>query len=78
MRLNNCPYCGSEFKMSQEPYDNHPVGGKFYIYHVYGDIGSAARNCHIDVRGHFDTEKEAADFWNILPPQREVQFIPNA
>lgn len=62
--LKPCPFCGSNFKISQEPIDNHPVGGMFYIFHEYGALGSEARKCKLDIRCHFDTEKEAVDFWN--------------
>ncbi|MFD1945030.1 Lar family restriction alleviation protein [Paradevosia shaoguanensis] len=59
-----CPFCGSPFKMGQEPHDNHPVGGMFYLYHEYGPLGSAARACPLDVNRHFETAEEAATAWN--------------
>lgn len=62
--LKPCPFCGSAFKMGQEPNDNHPVAGRFYIYHDYGPIGSAARTCRLDIGGHFETAEEAETFWN--------------
>lgn len=62
--LKPCPLCGSNFKMGQEPHDNHPVGGMFYIYHEYGPIGSAARKCPLSVDRHFDSGEEAAIAWN--------------
>lgn len=64
VKLRPCPLCGSKFLMGQEPHDNHPVAGKFFIYHEYGPIGSAARKCIIEVRPHFDTAEEAAERWN--------------
>lgn len=63
-KLKPCPLCGSAFKMGQEPHDNHPVGGMFYLYHEYGPIGSAARKCPIRVSRHFHTEAEAITAWN--------------
>lgn len=59
-----CPMCGEPFKMGQEPHDNHPVGGKFYIFHDYGPLGSPARRCPIEVHRHFDTEALAIAAWN--------------
>jgi hypothetical protein len=63
-KLEPCPFCGSNFNISQEPHDNHPVGGMFYIYHEYGPIGSAARKCPIYVDRHFDSREEAIAAWN--------------
>ncbi len=65
--LKPCPFCGSNFKIGQEPHDNDPVAGMFYIFHEYGPIGSAARKCKLDIKCHFNTEKEAEDFWNTRP-----------
>jgi len=59
-----CPFCGAEFKVSQEPHDNHPVGGLWYLFHAYGEIGSSARKCLIAVPKHFDTKDEAIAAWN--------------
>ena len=59
-----CPFCGSGFLMAQEPHDNFPVEGKFYIFHDYGPIGSPARKCPLHFGGHFDTEAEAITAWN--------------
>ena len=59
-----CPFCGSGFLMAQEPHDNFPVEGKFYIFHDYGPIGSPARKCPLHFGGHFDTEAEAIAAWN--------------
>lgn len=59
-----CPFCGADFKMSQEPLDSPYVGGKFYLYHDYGPLGSAARKCPISVSPHFNTEAEAVAAWN--------------
>ena len=64
VKLKPCPFCGSDFLISQEPRDNYPVEGKFYIYHKYGELGSAARECRLSVNGHFDSEQDAAEFWN--------------
>lgn len=64
MKLLQCPFCGSDFKISQEPHDNHPVAGQFYIYHEYGELGSRARECRLDIKGHFENEQEALAFWN--------------
>lgn len=67
--LKPCPFCGSDFKSGQEPHDNHPVGGMFYLYHNYGPLGSAARACPLEFRRHFDTLEAAAMAWNTrLPP----------
>lgn len=67
-----CPVCGSAFLISQEPHDNHLVAGKFYIFHEYGPIGSAARACPIDVPKHFDTREEAIAAWNTRTPDPEL------
>ena len=67
-----CPVCGSAFLISQEPHDNHLVAGKFYIFHEYGPIGSAARACPIDVPKHFDTREEAIAAWNRRTPDPEL------
>lgn len=61
-----CPVCGADFKMGQEPHDNHPVAGMFYVYHEYGPLGSTARSCPVEVREHFDSKTEAVRAWNIL------------
>jgi hypothetical protein len=55
--------------MAQEPHDNHPVAGMFYIYHDYGPLGSDARKCPIEVHRHFDTQAEAIKAWNSRPAQ---------
>ena len=62
--LKPCPFCGSAFKMGQEPHDNFPVNGMYYIYHDYGPLGSAARRCPVDVMGHFNSADEAIAAWN--------------
>ena len=62
--LKPCPFCGAAFLIAQEPHDNHPVAGMFYIYHDYGPISSAARACIIDVRRHFASREEAITAWN--------------
>lgn len=62
--MKPCPFCGAKFKLSQEPHDNHPIAGMYYIYHDYGPLGSPARECRLDITGHFHSEKEAVDFWN--------------
>lgn len=59
-----CPFCGAAFLMAQEPYDNPPVAGMYYIFHDYGPIGSDARECPIDVNRHFNTREEAIAAWN--------------
>lgn len=59
-----CPFCGSGFKMGQEPADNYPVAGMFYLYHDYGPLKSPARDCLIDVPRHFTTEAAAIAAWN--------------
>lgn len=64
-----CPLCGSAFKMGQEPNDNHPVGGMFYLYHDYGPLGSAARQCPLEINRHFVTEDAAIAAWNTRSPQ---------
>lgn len=63
-KLLPCPLCGAAFLYGQEPHDNHPVAGMFYLFHEYGPLGSDARQCPIGVRGHFDTLEAAADRWN--------------
>lgn len=60
--LDPCPYCSGAFKMGQEPRDNPPVSGLFYIFHARET--EEARGCRIEVRGHFDTAEEALVFWN--------------
>lgn len=62
-----CPICGGEFCMGQEPSYNHPVAGKFYIFHANRETGRPW--CRVDVTGHFDTESEAVAFWNERPPK---------
>lgn len=59
-----CPFCGAKFLFGQEPHDNYPVAGQFYLYHDYGPLGSAARKCPIEVRPHFETKEEAVAAWN--------------
>jgi hypothetical protein len=66
--LKPCPFCGAAFLIAQEPHDNHPVAGMFYIYHDYGPISSAARACIIDVRRHFASREEAITAWNLRTP----------
>jgi len=63
-QLKPCPFCGSGFKMGQEPQDSPYVGGMFYLYHDYGPLGSDARQCLISVAPHFDTEAMAIAAWN--------------
>lgn len=62
--LKPCPFCGSNFEVSTEPHDNHPVAGMAYLYHDYGPIGSAARSCFLRVNQHFQSEEEAIEAWN--------------
>lgn len=64
VKLLPCPLCGAAFKYGQEPHDNHPVAGMFYLYHDYGPLGSDARKCPIEVRGHFDSLEAATAKWN--------------
>lgn len=63
-----CPFCGGAFLVGQEPHDNHPVAGMFYLYHDYGPLGSPARACPIEVQRHFDTREEAIAAWNRRTP----------
>lgn len=63
-----CPFCGSRFKMSQEPNDNHPVAGMVYLYHEYGPLGSPARSCPLEFGGHFESEEVAIKAWNTRSP----------
>ena len=72
--LKPCLFCGSAFKMGQEPHDNFPVSGMYYIYHDYGPLGSAARKCPVDVRGHFISADEAIAAWNNRPADRIEQL----
>ena len=72
-QLLPCPFCGSKFLIGQEPHDNHPVAGQFYLYHEYGQLGSPARKCPIDVRGHFDSEAAAIAAWNRRSPLKASQ-----
>lgn len=62
--LKPCPFCGHGFKIGQEPPDNDPVAGMFYLYHEYGPLVSAARKCPISVVHHFETRAEATAAWN--------------
>lgn len=73
-----CPFCGSAFKVGQEPHDGHPVPGMFYIYHDYGPDGSAARKCRISVPGHFNTEAKAAAAWNTRATDPKAQALADA
>lgn len=68
-----CPLCGFAFLIGQEPHDNGSLGGKFYLYHKYGPIGSAARSCPIEnyIGRHFDTREQAITAWNYKNPKRE-------
>ena len=59
-----CPFCGSAFEMGREPHDNHLVAGMYYLYHDYGSLGSAARQCPLVIAKHFDTEADAITAWN--------------
>lgn len=68
--LKPCPFCGSAFKIGQEPHDNFPVSGMYYIYHDYGPLGSAARRCPVGVSGHFTSADEAIAVWNNRPADR--------
>jgi hypothetical protein len=75
LRLNmtdllGCPFCGSNFLFGKEPYDNEPVGGLYYVFHEYGPIGSAARECPISVSSYFGTKEEAALAWNTRAAAR--------
>jgi hypothetical protein len=62
--LKPCPFCGADFLMGQEPLDNWPVEGMYYVFHDYGPLDSAARKCPIVVQRHFDTKDEAIAAWN--------------
>lgn len=70
-----CPFCGSAFKMGREPHDNWPVAGMFYIYHDYGPVGSAARECPIEVQRHFQSEAEVLAAWNTRAPTADAERI---
>ncbi|MDB5707880.1 MAG: hypothetical protein JWN66_4996 [Sphingomonas bacterium] len=61
--------------MGQEPSDNHPVAGMFYIFHCRED--GRPRACRIEVRGHFETAEQAARFWNT-PPPNSSDAMPDA
>ena len=60
--LAPCPYCSGAFKMGQEPRDNHPVSGLFYIFHARET--DEARQCRIEVCGHFESAEAAIAYWN--------------
>jgi hypothetical protein len=64
LTLKPCPFCGSDFQMAQEPHDNFPVAGMFYLFHVYGPLGSDARKCPLHFGGHFENAETAAMQWN--------------
>jgi hypothetical protein len=76
-KLLPCPLCGAAFLMGQEPLDNHPIGGMFYIFHDYGSLGSAARDCPVEVSCHFESVEEAVSAWNArtLAPLHEVEVL---
>ena len=69
--LKPCPFCGAGFKIAQEPQDNHPVAGMFYIFHDYGPLGSSARSCLLQVNRHFATKAEAIAAWNTRAHDKE-------
>ncbi len=71
IKLKPCPLCGAAFLIAQEPYDNPPVAGMYYIFHDYGPLGSDARECPIDVSRHFNTREEAIAAWNRRPAEAE-------
>ena len=73
--LKPCLFCEGAFKMGQEPHDNHPFGGMFYIYHEYGPIGSSARKCPIRVARHFHTKAEAIAAWNTRADDDRIKAL---
>jgi Uri superfamily endonuclease len=73
--LKPCPFCGSSFIIGQEPYDNAPVAGMYYIYHDYGPIGSAARKCIIKVDRHFNSANEAMVAWNTRDMRERERIV---
>lgn len=65
--LKPCPFCGGEFKYSQEPHDNYPVAGMWYAYHTKPGF-----ECHLDFRGHFDTIEELVTAWNTRAGEKDI------
>jgi len=62
-------------KYSQEPNDNVPVAGMYYLYHEGGP-----KNCPIHFGGHFDSLDEMIERWNtradlapvVKPPDDKI------
>ena len=75
IKLKPCPLCGAAFLIAQEPYDNPPVAGMYYIFHDYGPLGSDARECPIDVSRHFNTREEAIAAWNRRAAPTAAQAV---
>jgi len=47
-----CPFCGGQWKISQEPHDNGYVAGLFYVFHPH-------KGRCVDLTGHFETREQA-------------------
>lgn len=59
--LKPCPFCGGEWGLAQEPRDNHPVAGMWYLYHK-------SPRCVFDHSPpHFDTRYQALEAFNQRP-----------
>ncbi len=67
-KLAPCPFCGGDFLISQEPWDNAPVAGMWYLYHRIETVFSPSRMCRLDFRGHFESKAAAIAAWNRRAP----------
>lgn len=64
-----CPFCGGAWGLAQEPHDNHPIAGMWYLYHK-------SPRCVFDHSPpHFDSREMALAVWNTRAahlPKRSV------
>ncbi|AXQ69449.1 Lar-like restriction alleviation protein [Caulobacter phage CcrBL9] len=73
--LKPCPFCGGPFAISQEPHDNHPIAGMYYIYHTERTTPQR-QHCRITVDNHFHSVEEAVTFWNGRHVSAEQIILP--